>query len=382
MRQAGSRLARLPALAPVPPLPSDPQVDDNRTRMAAPVMSLSGHSAPVLAVDFAPDGETLLSASKDRRVFLWRTSGDCVNVAALSGHKAAVTDARWSQDGAAVYSCSADKTVASWDAVSGEVLRRLEGHTSVVNALCPARRGPPLLVTASDDGTARVWDARKKRAALVLSHDGGLPVTACAFADDSMGVMTAGVEGMVRVWDLRRGEEGAPEVRTTLPGHTNIVTHLSLNKHGSFLASNSMDGTVRVWDVRPFAPAAAAAEAAAASAGGSSSSSATAAAGAVARCRAVMRGATHGREQSLVRCCWEPSGDRVAAGGADRCVSVWDARSGARVMRLPGHKGTVQGVAWSPSEPLIASCGNDGEVFLGEVPDAGEEVGEGAGASA
>ncbi len=43
--------------------------------MAAPVMSLSGHEAPVLAVDFAHDGETLPSAGKDRRVFLWRTAG-------------------------------------------------------------------------------------------------------------------------------------------------------------------------------------------------------------------------------------------------------------------------------------------------------------------
>jgi len=317
-------------------------------------MSLSGHAAPVLAVDFAPDGETLLSAGKDRRVFLWRASGDCTNVAVMKGHKAAVTDARWAPDGATVYSASADKTLAAWDAVSAVVLRRMEGHDGVVNSVSPARRGPPLLVSACDDGSARIWDARKKRAVLVLPDAGGRPMTACAFLDDAMGVATASVDGVVRLWDLRRGKEGHPVVQTELEGHGNVVTHLALDAEGGHLASNGMDGVVRVWDARPFVPEG------------------------TPRCRTVLAGATHGREQSLVRCCWEPSGDRVAAGGADRCVTVWDARSGARCMQLPGHKGTVQAVAWSPTEPLLASCGNDGEVMLGEVPDAGEETGRGA----
>ena len=33
-------------------------------------------------------------------------------------------------------------------------------HSSFVNSCCPARRGPPLIVSGSDDGTAKLWDMR------------------------------------------------------------------------------------------------------------------------------------------------------------------------------------------------------------------------------
>lgn len=342
-------------LAPCPFRTHCVQDAGKRTRLAAPVMSLSGHGASVLAVDFAPNGKILLSSGKDRRIFLWKVEEECANVAALSGHNAAVTDARWARDGTTIVSCSADKTVSAWDSETGTVLRRMEGHKGVVNAVSPTRTGQPLLVTACDDGDARIWDTRKKRAALVLPHPSLWPVTACEFCLDGESVLTSCIDGTVRRWDLRRGKDGPPEENLELAGHSNIVTHIALDQTGSYAASNSMDGTVRLWDCRPFSTAAAAE-----------------------RCRAVLPGATHGSEQSLVACCWEPTGDRVAAGGANRCVTVWDARAGVQVLLLPGHKGTVQGVAWSPTEPILASCGNDGIVMLGEMPEAGTESGHGA----
>jgi WD40 repeat protein len=35
-------------------------------------------------------------------------------------------------------------------------------HSSFVNSCCPARRGPPLIVSGSDDGTAKLWDMRHR----------------------------------------------------------------------------------------------------------------------------------------------------------------------------------------------------------------------------
>ena len=37
-----------------------------------------------------------------------------------------------------------------------------------------------------------------------------------------------------------------------MTGHRETVTGLSLSPDGSFLLSNSMDNTVRMWDVKPF----------------------------------------------------------------------------------------------------------------------------------
>lgn len=75
----------------------------------------------------------------------------------------------------------------------------------------------------------------------------------------------------------------------------------------------------------------------------------------------------------------------VAIGGADRALTVWDASTGeirykvslacfgakgtkliTRV-QLPGHTGTVIATDWSPREPVIASGGVEGVIYLGEV---------------
>lgn len=43
-----------------------------------------------------------------------------------------------------------------WDSETGERVKRLKGHTSFVNSCFPARRGPQLVCTGSDDGTVKV----------------------------------------------------------------------------------------------------------------------------------------------------------------------------------------------------------------------------------
>lgn len=55
-----------------------------------------------------------------------------------------------------LFSASTDKTVCVWDSETGERVKRLKGHTSFINSCFPARRGPQLACTGSDDGTVKV----------------------------------------------------------------------------------------------------------------------------------------------------------------------------------------------------------------------------------
>lgn len=227
-----------------------------------------------------------------------------------------------------------------WSIAEGRRRRRLRGHMEIVNDVSCSRRGIELVLTASDDGTARVWDTRHRRSVATMDH--GLPVTACAFADDALSAFTAGLDGVVRQWDLRRASPGErPVVELELRGHLDTVTALTLNAAGTHLLSNATDGTLRSWDVRPYTPGE--------------------------RCRRILTGASHGADQSLLGCAWDPTGRLAAAGGSDRCVTIWDVELARLALRLPGHKAVVNDVAWSPTEPLLASAGGDGIVLLGEV---------------
>lgn len=53
----------------------------------------------------------------------------------------------------------------------------------------------------------------------------------------------------LQVWDLRKNG-----LLYRMRGHNDTVTGLSLSPDGSYVLSNAMDNTVRIWDVRPFAP--------------------------------------------------------------------------------------------------------------------------------
>ena len=35
--------------------------------------------------------------------------------------------------------------------------------------------------------------------------------------------------------------------------------------------------------------------------------------------------------------------------------------------KLPGHAGSVNEVAFHPTQPIICSCGNDKQIYIGEI---------------
>ena len=53
-----------------------------------------------------------------------------------------------------------------------------------------------------------------------------------------------------QVWDLRKDDEPA----MVLKGHADTLTGMRVSPDGSHLLTNAMDGTLRVWDMRPYAP--------------------------------------------------------------------------------------------------------------------------------
>lgn len=52
-----------------------------------------------------------------------------------------------------------------------------------------------------------------------------------------------------------------------------------------------------------------------------------------------------------------------------RIVHIWDSTTAERVYYLPGHKGSVNEIIFHPQEPVIASCGSDKQIFLGELAE-------------
>ncbi|KAK5155042.1 hypothetical protein LTS14_005997 [Recurvomyces mirabilis] len=303
----------------------------NASTLSSPVMELTGHSSEVLAARFSPDGTSLATAGMDRQILLWRTAGSCENYTSLSGHKAAVLALNWSRDSQVLYSASADHTLASWDLNTSTRIRRHIGHEEVVNCLDVSKRGEEFLVSGSDDASIGIWDPRQKHA---LDHiQTEYPITAICLAEAGNEVFAGGIDNVIKIYDLRM-----KKVSFELAGHTDTITSLSLSPDTQTLLSYSHDSTARTWDIRPFAPQD--------------------------RQIRVFDGAQAGLEKNLFRACWDREGKRVAVGGGEGVVTVWEAASGKMVARLPGHKGSVNEVDFSPDGTVVASGSTDRRVLL------------------
>lgn len=275
----------------------------------------------------------------------------------LAGHKKAVLDLRWSRDSRLIFAGSADYTVSTFDAETGARVRKHVGHEGMVNAVDVVRRGTELVVSGADDGAVSVWDPRDRDAAAYLTTD--YPVLAVAVDPVGAMVYSAGVDDTISAWDVRKmegavsgtsGNNGSgrgPTPVFSMQGHTETVTSLRVAPDGQALLSNAMDSTVRTWNIRPFVSST----------------------GANARTLAVYDGAPSGIEQMLLRAVWNASGTQIAAGsGSDFTAVVWDVYTRRMVQKLTGHKGTVNGVSFSPVEPILASCSSDGTIIVGELP--------------
>ena len=319
-------------------------VDDAVSRTSdlfAPNMQLTGHGAAVYSLKFSPDGQHLASAGFDRRILLWNVYGEtCDNYSMIEGHKNAVLEVHWSADGEELLSCSADTMVSLWDAEVGTRLRKLQGHSAIVNSCCPSRRGTLLVASGGDDKVAKLWDARGKKcnATFRAPGDEAQAVTAVALSDDALQLFVGGIDNVVRVWDVRTSE-----VLRELRGHTHTITSLALSPDGAHLLSNGMDNAVRCWDVRPFVE------------------------NEGQRCVKQFTGAAHNFEQTLLRCNWSADGSQIGCGSSDRNAYVWDFDTATLLYQLPGHKGAVNEVAFHPKEPIVGSCSNDKTIFLGET---------------
>ena len=67
---------------------------------------------------------------------------------------------------------------------------------------------------------------------------------------------------------------------------------------------------------------------------------------------------------------WSPDGSRVATGGQDLTVQVWDALTGGNVVVYRGHTQWIWAVGWQPNGQLVASGSSDGTVKVWNAQSA------------
>lgn len=244
----------------------------------------------------------------------------------LAGHSSEVTSADWSPvfNARLLVTASNDNTARIWD-YQGNLLGVLQGHTAAVTRALWSPDGR-MIATSSSDGTTKIWNAadtyKQVNASLLTTLVGHRDkVVNLSWSPDSRRVATASNDGTARIWDVTTGE-----LLFTLSGHKTAVNYAVYSPDGTRVATSSGDGTAKIWD---------------------------AATGELLLDLA-------GHRSAVIRVVWSGDGSKVATASGDNTVRMWNATTGELLFTLLGHIRQVNRVAWSPDGSLIATASADG----------------------
>ena len=161
---------------------------------------------------------------------------------APEGHSCDVTAVAVTADGQRCVSASGDGTLRIWDMGNGSCLRTLVGHTAGVTAVSVTADGRQC-VSASFDNTLRIWDMRSGSCLHTLEGRTGW-VNAVFVTADGRRCVSASHDGTLRIWDM-----SSCQCLYTLVGHAGSVNAVSVTADGQHCVSASEDGTLRIWDI-------------------------------------------------------------------------------------------------------------------------------------
>jgi WD40 repeat protein len=209
-----------------------------------------GPDRPAAEVAFAPDGKTFASRSSalDDKIRFWAVANHLLKNTYTAADGRDVRSIAYSPKGRYVASGSADAHAYLWDTSTGRstaLKDDSDGHTDAVNAVGFSPDGKRL-VSGSDDRTAKLWSVPdgKLLASLTGEHDGA--VTTVAFSPDGRTVATGGDDHKVVIWDVATGKP----VRR-LEGSGGAITSLSFDGAGKILAGGCSDDKVVIWSLTP-----------------------------------------------------------------------------------------------------------------------------------
>ncbi len=274
----------------------------------------------ISSVAYSPDGQTIVVASRDRRIkLLDARTGELVR--SFDRHSDSVNSASFSPDGSMLVSAGQDGIAFVWDVASAEVMSKFVGHTEQVYTARFSPDGSRILSTGDDD-SVRVWDASTGMPVQEFHVRRG-PIWTAAWAPDGSRVVAGNFYGSVRVWGL---ESDRPLLRLEFPNEH--MTGVKFSHRGDRFLVTTLEGSIHMYNALDGAE--------------------------------LFSIADFGDD--VLTSAFDRSDETFLTGGRQGVISAWDASTGARKATLLGHGDEVTEIVFDPRGEFFLSGSLDGTI--------------------
>jgi pre-mRNA-processing factor 19 len=201
------------------------------------------HDGPVTGLSLHATGDYVLSTSTDQH---WAFSdiryGQLIaKVTDESGNREgiALTCAQFHPDGLIFGTGTSDSVVKIWDLKEKSNVANFEGHSGQISTLSFSENGY-YLATAADDACVKLWDLRKLKNFKTIQLEDKYEVKDLCFDQSGTYLAVAGTD--IRVYLCKQWTD-----LKLFQDHTAMATGVRFGKHASYIASTSMDRTLKLY---------------------------------------------------------------------------------------------------------------------------------------
>ena len=293
---------------------------------------------------FSPDATRLVCGYEDGATRIWpledtyQTDLDHdPTFPRLLGHKGHVNQVQFSSDSRRLYSSSSqDKTVRIWDVKTHKEIMSLDGSVETLSSFAVSPDDSLIaILSGSEKPTISIWDLKKRRKILDINDLPQKPVGSIQFTKDGKSLICAIVsrpgseneKERIKIWSVADGTL----VRTIPVDQFIRSASLSPDEKVLLVCGTNVDSDFNTEYANSYAGLVSFSD-------GSE----------------IVRFSGHQSRISIAK--FSPDGQRVATGGEDRTLRIWDVATGASLFVLRGHTRPIVNIAFTPDGDRVASA--------------------------